>query len=235
MQDHYIWLYWSSAFLLPWVALFLAFPRHRKIMFWTSLATMPFGLTEPLFVPSYWNPPSLFDLAQRTGFDIESLIYAFAIGGLGTVLYNIFTKKHLHPMGSREQRQPLHRRHWVAMILPFALFIVLYFLPWNVIYPSITAMAAGAALTVYCRPDLKTKIWIGGLIFLGLYIILFQGLAWTVPGYIERVWNIPALSGIVIFHIPLEELPFGLTFGMFWSGIYEHITWTKPEAAHAHS
>jgi hypothetical protein len=32
-------------------------------------------LTEPLFVPDYWNPPSLFDLARRSGFDIESVIF----------------------------------------------------------------------------------------------------------------------------------------------------------------
>ena len=56
-----------------------------------SLLTMPFGLTEALFVPRYWDPPSLFDLAQRTGFDIESLIFSFGIGGVGSVLYNILT------------------------------------------------------------------------------------------------------------------------------------------------
>ena len=58
-----------------------------------SLITMPFGLTEPLFVPEYWMPPSLFHLAERTGFDIESLIFSFAIGGIGTVLYNLIFKK----------------------------------------------------------------------------------------------------------------------------------------------
>lgn len=56
---------------------------------WTvSLATAPFGLTEPLFVPEYWNPPTLFDLAQRTGFDLESLIFCFGIGGVSSVLYS---------------------------------------------------------------------------------------------------------------------------------------------------
>lgn len=75
IPDHYVWLVWSSAFLLPWLVAYLAFPRQRNAMLWASLFTMPLGLTEPLFVPRYWNPPSLFDLAQRTGFDIESLIF----------------------------------------------------------------------------------------------------------------------------------------------------------------
>lgn len=46
-----------------------------------SLLTAPFGLTEPLFVPEYWNPPSLFVLEQRTGFDLEIFIFCFGIGG----------------------------------------------------------------------------------------------------------------------------------------------------------
>ena len=32
---------------------------------WASIGTAPFGLTEPVFVPEYWSPPSLFDPAQR--------------------------------------------------------------------------------------------------------------------------------------------------------------------------
>ncbi len=79
IPDHYVWLFWSCAFLVPWLALFLGSPRRRKVIAWASVATMPFGLTESLFVPRYWNPPSLFDLAQRSGFDVESLIFCFAI------------------------------------------------------------------------------------------------------------------------------------------------------------
>ncbi len=79
---HYVWLIWASVFLLPWTVLFVARPAIRRRMLWASALTAPFGLTELLFVPAYWNPPSLFDLAHRTGLDVESLILCFAIGGL---------------------------------------------------------------------------------------------------------------------------------------------------------
>jgi hypothetical protein len=92
ISEQYTWLAWASAFLLPWSALYLAFPLQRKTMLWASAFTAPFGLTEPLFVPEYWNPPSLFDLAQRTGFDIESLIFTFGIGGVAAVLYSVLTR-----------------------------------------------------------------------------------------------------------------------------------------------
>jgi hypothetical protein len=38
---------------------------------------------------------------------------------------------------------------------------------------------------------------------------------------------LPALSGILIYRIPLEELLFGFAFGTYWSGIYEHLAWRR--------
>ena len=56
MNFQYVWLYWSSAFLVPWLGLWLLAPAFRTVMLRASLLTMPFGLVEPLFVPAYWNP-----------------------------------------------------------------------------------------------------------------------------------------------------------------------------------
>jgi len=42
---------------------------------------------------------------------------------------------------------------------------------------------------------------------------------------IAQVWNLPALSGVPVRGIPLEELLFGFAFGMYWTGVYEHLTW----------
>ena len=76
-------------FLAIWGVIFLFHKNLRSEILIVSFWTMPLGLTEPLFVPLYWNPPSLFNLAQRTGFDIESLIFCFSIGGVGSVLYRL--------------------------------------------------------------------------------------------------------------------------------------------------
>ena len=97
VKHHYVLLIWSSVFLIPWATLYLGKPALRGVMWRASLATTLFGLTEPIFVPAYWNPPSLFELAQRTGFDIESLVFSFALGGIGTVLYDAFAGRDLIP------------------------------------------------------------------------------------------------------------------------------------------
>jgi len=227
IPDQYVWFSWASAFLLPWIALYLVFPAHRRTMLWASLFTAPFGLTEPLFVPAYWNPPSLFDLARRTGFDVESLIFTFAIGGVAAVLYSTLTRRGTEPLPASEKRRPLHRHHYQALAAPFVAFPVLYLFPWNPIYPGIVAMLIGAVATIACRPDLKTKTWVGGLLFLGYYVVFLLGLEWSAPGYIERVWNLAALSGVLVLGMPLEELLFAFAFGLYWSGVYEHFTWKR--------
>lgn len=231
LHEH-VWLLWSAAFLIPWAILFYAYRHHRRVMWRVSLATMPFGLTEPLFVPEYWNPPTLFDLAQRTGFDIESLIFCFGIGGVGAVLYSIFSHGRDEPVPPHVKQLPLHRHHYKALLSPIVAFPLLFLFPWNPIYPAIGAMAAGAVATMLCRPDLIKTTWIGGLLFLAYYFIFFLLLEVTAPGYVEHVWNLPDLTGVLVLGIPLEELLFAITFGFYWSGVYEHLTWRQFASVH---
>jgi len=128
-----------------------------------SLGTMLFGLTEPLFVPAYWNPPSLFDLAQRTGFDIESFIFTFAIAGTSSVLYRVIYKRNVEKMDAAEMAHSRHKFHVYFLTSPIPIFLALaIFTKLNHIYCGIIAMFAGALLTLYCRPDLRWKIWIEG-------------------------------------------------------------------------
>lgn len=223
IRDQYVWFVWASMFLLPWLILFVALPRYRRAMLWASVLTMPFGLTEPLFVPEYWDPPSLFNLAQRTGFDIESLIFTFALGGVGAVLYNALTRKSFVPLGDRRAN---HRYHRLSLLTPIVAFPTLYFLPWNPIYPSIAAMLLGAVAALFCRPDLTRKTFYGGFLFIGFYVIFLQGLELLSPGYIERFWKLSALSRVMVGTMPIEELLFAFALGMYWTGVYEHVTWT---------
>ena len=230
ISDQYVWLVWSSAFLVPWLAAYATFPRHRKVMLWASVFTAPFGLTEPLFVPEYWNPPSLFDLARTTGFDIESLIFSFGIGGVGAVLYNVLTGRMMLSVPAVERDASRHKVHGWAIAAPFVSFPILSLFPWNPIYPAIIALALGAAGAVVCRRDLFKKTWVGAILFLAYYTLFLVGLELTAPGYIERVWNLGALSGISVVGYPMEELLFAAIFGAYWSTVYDHFTWKAPAA-----
>jgi hypothetical protein len=201
-------------------------------MLWASILTAPFGLTQFLFVPAYWNPPTLFDLAHRTGLDIESLIFCFAIGGFGVAGYRTLAPASQHTLAPEARNSHLHRWHRAALVSPFFVFGALLMLPWNPIYPGIAALFVGALATGLCRPDLWRNTLIGGVLFLALYTVFLLGLKLLWPGYIEAVWNLGALIAWRPFGLPLEELLFGLGFGMYWSSVYEHLTWRQRDALH---
>jgi hypothetical protein len=224
---HYVWLIWASVFLLPWTVLFVARPAIRRRMLWASALTAPFGLTELLFVPAYWNPPSLFDLAHRTGLDSESIIFCFAIGGLAAAGYRVLAPASEHALAPQAHSSRLHRLHLAALASPFFVFGALLMLPWNPIYPGVAALFAGALASGLCRPDLWRNTLVGGVIFLVLYTVFLLGLKLLWPGYIETVWNLGDLIAWRPVGLPLEELLFGFGFGMYWSSVYEHVTWRQ--------
>ncbi len=226
----YIWLIWSLILVIIWSVIYL-FQRskvERREMLIVSAWTSLLGLTEPLFVPEYWSPPSLFDLALQTGFDIESLIFAFAAGGIVFSLYQLFLhKKHAH-MSEMSHNASRHRFHYVVMLsVPVLIIGMLVGTNLNPIYDFIIAGLVGGLLSWYCRPDLEKKMVVSAGLFLGLYYVYFLTLIAMSPDYVERIWNLKALSGILITGIPLEELLFAIMLGFYWSSVYEHLTWQK--------
>ncbi len=59
---------------------------------WASFACSLLGVTEPLFVPEYWDPPSIIKFYR---WDFESFIFCFAVGGLAAVLTELRIVKKL--------------------------------------------------------------------------------------------------------------------------------------------
>lgn len=226
----YAWLTWSLILLGIWVVIYATLDSKEKkremliVSLWTSLL----GFTEPIFVPEYWAPPSLFNLALTTGFDIESIIFSFAIGGGASVIYErIFTSRH-EQMSPQARHDPRHRFHaWALLSAPIAFSILSFTTNLNPIYAASIALFIGGIFSLYCRPDLWRKMFVSAFIFLVLYFLYFMTLIALYPGYVERVWNLAAVSGNLIIGVPVEELLFALSFGFIWSSIYEHFTWRK--------
>jgi hypothetical protein len=76
-QVMFEWLVFAFIFDAVWLVLYVSKPHLRHQMLWVSVLTALTGLLEPIFVPRYWTPPSLFNLAATTHFDVESLVFSF--------------------------------------------------------------------------------------------------------------------------------------------------------------
>jgi hypothetical protein len=223
LPDRYVWFVWSVSFLVPWALLFGLCPGYRQAMWWASLLTLPFGLSEPLFLDRYWEPPSLFDLAQCAHFDLESFIFCFGIGGVAAVGYNALTGRPLQlraRTAAEAQRQSLYT---AALALPAPVFGAVLFLTRAPIWAGLAGFVAGIAGRLVVRRDLAAKTVLGGLLFLGYYLLFLLYLNWLAAGYLQRVWLTTGPASMRVFGLPVTEIAFALGFGMFWSGLFEQI------------
>ncbi len=235
MNVNVIWpfayLLMSSALFLVWLVLYGARPDLRRTMLRVSAVTALLGLTEPLFVPRYWNPYTLFDLARRTGFDLESLLFSFATGGIVFAAYAVAFRVTPSEGMAGERHARAHRHHLLAVAAPYVVFLIVAVLTTlNPIYTSAIALVAGFLGTMYCRRDLWLKMLVSGGLFLTVYFIVFFFFNLAFPGYVAAVWNLKAISGVRLAGVPLEELMFAFTFGLYWSSVYEHLTWHRQHA-----
>lgn len=229
-EPQFAWFLWNMLLIIIWGIIYalLKNKESKKEMLKVSLWTSLLGFTEPLFVPEYWNPPSLFDLSHRTGFDIESFIFSFGVGGIAVVLYVLFFGAEHEKISASSQHSPRHQYHLLAILSMPIIFIALALTTHlNPIYISAIALVLGGIATWFCRPDLMRQMITSAFIFLALYFVYFLTLIAVYPGYVEQVWRLDIVSGILIAGVPLEELMFAFSFGFLWSSIYEHFTWRK--------
>jgi lycopene cyclase-like protein len=228
MESRYAYLVLSSALFGAWLVLAAVRSDIRREMVRVSVGTMFLGLTEPLFVPEYWNPPTLGDLARRTGFDLESLLFSFAIGGIVFSAYHVLFGGAPSERMAHERGHPRHRYHALAILCAPVGFVVLWALTTlNPIYAAAIALVGGFLVTLYCRPDLWHKMLVSGVLFFLLYFVVFAVFNLAFPGYVAAVWNLNAVSGLLLWGVPFEELLFAFTFGLYWSSLYEHLAWRR--------
>jgi hypothetical protein len=219
----YAYLIGSAAAMLIWLTCwFHADVNRRTVILRVSAITGVWGLTQPLFVPVYWSPPSLFDLNRKIVFDIESVMFMFAAGGIAAAIYTgLRTIRLPGELGRHDSRQ-FER---FALAVPPVVFVVLAVTTnLNPIYIAIVALLTGAAAGCWCRPDLTRVMFASGILFLSLYFAFFLTFNAVFPGYIVEVWNLKAVSGVIVAGVPLEELLFAFSYGFTLSSVAEYVS-----------
>jgi len=218
----YAYLTWAIIFGFTWLILYKNRPDLRYEMIFSSILFLPFGLTQPLFVPEYWHPIVLFKLFGL--FDIESLLWCFFTGGIVAVLYEeIFKIK----LGGIKNNKKIRRHAYVIyffMLLTIVSLILLkHFTNWSIIWSLLIFSMFGFIYFVFTRPDLIKKSIMSGFSFTILYIssLLFINLLF--PGFVLNQWNIQGSIGVRIFSIVIEEYIYAFLFGIAWSVVYEEI------------
>ncbi|HLC53886.1 MAG TPA: lycopene cyclase domain-containing protein [Candidatus Nanoarchaeia archaeon] len=218
-------------FGVPWLFLFIRRKDLRWPMLWTSIVYIAFSgvivavwsllskliyLGEPI-VPSYWYPPTFFNLGTLTGFaGIEDILWLFFIGGIATCIYEYLSN-------SRIVVRRSYKIHGVAFAAAFVSFFIFhYFFPVNLIYGFIFSNICGALVLCIERRDLIRHALLGGVAFLIVYVMAFLFVLIVFPDMVNNFYNIENLSGIKILYIPIEEYLYAISFGLLWGPMYEY-------------
>ncbi len=237
---------------ITWIALRFASRREQIPEFWwASFACAGLGITEPLFVPEYWDPPSILKVGR---WDLESFLFCFAVGGLSAVLTELQPVKGF-----------LVRLYFSFEAIVRSLLSILSDLTSNRFRASILSRPPMSRLITPDQTRIENMLLVtffvgmfGATSHFGLNIIYDTSfvcvatagmigwrrpsLRWQILGggisftliytivlvIMDRVypgfydhWNLEALSGIWFLGAPVEEYLFSFTFGVFWAPLYE--------------
>lgn len=182
-----------------------------------SLIIGPAGpLSEYWYLKDYWQPEIIF--GWKVG--IEDFLFAFFIGGIGAVVYEVFLGKHL----KRDKRYKSGK--WMFFVLPVIGLAVLIslnsLLRINSIYASSLGFSVCAVIIWAIRPDLIKDSLLSG-IFAGLLIFIFYSVFFLkiYPNIVNDWWMLSNISGIIILGIPLEEILWVFCWGLIAGPLYE--------------
>jgi hypothetical protein len=216
---HYSYLVGVLIFGAAWVVCSILGKKYRAEIRWGSLIAAPMALTNILFVPQYWTPPSLFNLDQKIRVGIEDFLWAAAVGGIASVIAEILLRERLTAM-----RSVARQRHYAPFVVVVLVFLPLeIWHPGKTIYNTIIAFAVGALVIAFLRSDLVPSMLVGALSFAALYFALFLIFLALYPEFVQRYYNIPNLLGIYVLGVPIEELLFAASGGAIWSVAYEYV------------
>ena len=214
----YAYLIGDGVLFLVWMTLFLIRKDLRREILMMSLIVAPLGpISEIFYTADYWKP-TLFN-GWRIG--VEDVLFGFFIGGISGVLYEeLFGKK----FTKRKTRG-----HPTLFLLYIGLGILWMIginsiLGLNSIYASIFWFMIIAATTVYLRHDLLKDALLSGVLLSSAAFILYTIFLLLFPNAIQSWWMMKNISGILITGIPLEELMWAFTWGLFAGPAYEFTT-----------
>ena len=214
----YAYLIGCLIFFIVWLLFFTLRKDLRKEIIFGSILALPFGFVERLWVPEYWDPPSLFNLISEYGVGLESFFFCFICGGTAAVIYEIISRK------KTVKTRLKHRYLFGPYISVAIIFILLEFLfADKTIYNAIISLLIGAIIIAIKRKDLIGQIIFGGIFFAIVYFLLFLIFNRLFPDYTSTTYALENLWGIIVLGVPLEEIIISFGAGAAWSSFYEYI------------
>jgi len=211
----YTYLVGSLISLAIWILIFLKRKDLRKeMLIMGPVVAIPSLLLEFfVWTRDWWRPPTI----TGTIIGIEDIILGFALGGIAAVAYQVALNK--------KTRKRKGKKNTIQLILLIALSIVLGITAWSLHFHSsvvwLIAILPPTLILLSLRPDLIACSSCTGLFIMLGSIPLYTFLTLIEPNYFITWWMHQNLTGISLFAIPIEDLWWFFTLGMFIGPLYK--------------
>lgn len=207
--------------ILFWVPLYLRLgTRDRSVMLLLSALSAPLGpITVLFFWHDYWSP--LYAFPALAG--LEEFIFSFLIGGIGGGAYQALVGGTVPVLELRQKRL------WAFGLAGVSLTLFYYgtfVLGINSLYTSLVILGLLAACELAYAKHLWPRAVVGALCTAGAMFIMYQIWFLIFPDALS-FWNTPALSGIYVLSVPLEELLWGALWGAFAGPAYVFVATSR--------
>ena len=224
LPSNYAYLFLCLPFLIIWLILYMTNKSTRREQLSMSCIGLIAGpLSEIIYFKDYWLPKSALSLSVgHFPLMIEDILFGFAIGGIGAVIFEVLFRTQLQKLS----KKPKYTLNVFALL--FIFFVVLKILLLfgiNSIYASAFAFVVTAIPILFIRHDLFLNAIGSGisvmLIMFISYFILFHIVSNTQILFKEQ-WLIYGTSLDLRFAgIPLTEMVWGFTWGFLAGPLYE--------------
>ena len=190
--------------------------QHQMLV---SLYSAPLAPISQIFFFSkdYWNPEYVFAITvMGTPVGIEEPLFAFFVGGIGAVCFEVVRKR--HPRYSNKSRILLST---LLLIFTALTFLILKSFDLNTVWASTYSLLIGAMLMVLIDRDLIRDAIFSGVFFVLIAYIIYFALLILDPNIFNTLWLPDAFGNNWFLKVPLEESLWFLAWGAFSGILYE--------------
>lgn len=219
----YNFLVLSVLCCIPGLVFFVLRKDLRPVIVFMALVSIPFGFTESLFYPEYWEPVFLWDLADKIGFGLEDILFVSGLGALTSTIYAVVFRKKFSSVVFTNHKSSLFYAGIVLCVTGVLVFAaVLLHIP--MIYGSVVIMLLMSAALLAFRRDLILPSLAGGVLTCAVYTFICIIFSVLFKDVFFLVWHGEKFSNIFIAGVLLEEYLYSFAAGVAGTMFYPFVT-----------
>ncbi len=215
---------WTLILAVLWLVAYIPRRHFIKRMLFMSLILLPFGLTQPYFVPGYWHASVREQFETVT--DIGSFLWIFFLGGIVAVLFEEVFKLRFKKPEQLSQTQKTHAITIYILLLISGIVAssVSYFTQLSVVRGALIIGLVILWYVVWNERKILREVLYGASLFGALYLMTLLFVDWLFPEFTSTHLQLTQGTSLgYVFTIPLEEYVYAIVFGAATIPVYQGI------------